>query len=149
MGTSVVDDPKDTPGVVVGRASHDLLNETVKGCDAGGSFAAAEDTGMMNVESGHIRPGSAATVLMFDAHRAFRRDGQCGMLAAPGLDAGLLVSGNDKFIVFQGFILPGALIQVQDSVRFDGEGGVPGEDPTAVVPGANGVIMEPPPNGAS
>ena len=83
MGTSVVDDPEDTPGVVVGRASHDLLNKTVKGCDAGGSFAAAKDTGMMNVESGHVGPGSATTVLMFDAHRAFRRDGQRGMLAPP------------------------------------------------------------------
>jgi hypothetical protein len=126
-----------------------LHNETVKGCDAGGSFAAAKDTGMMNVESGHVGPGTATTILWFDAHRAFRRDGQRGMLAAAGLDAGFLVSGDDKFIVFQGLILPAALIQVQDSVRFDGEGGVPGEDPTAVVPGANGVIMEPPPNRAS
>ena len=124
-------------------------NQTTKGCDAGGCFAAAKDTGTMNVESSDVGPRSATTVLMFDAHRALRRGGQRGMLAAPGLDAGLLVGGDDKFITFQGFIVPAALIQVQDSVGLDGEAGVPGKDPTAVVPGANGVVMEPPPNRAS
>ena len=42
---------------------------------------------------------------MLDAHRAFRRDGQSGMLAPPGLDAGLPVGGDDKFIIFEGFIV--------------------------------------------
>ncbi len=147
--TPVVDDPKDTSGVVVGRASHDLLNKTIKGCDTGSCFAAAKDTGTMHVESCDVGPGSATTILMFDAHRALRRSGQGWMLAPPGLDAGLLVGRDDKLISFEGFPFPGALIQIQDSVGLDGEGGVPGKDPTAVVPGANGIFMEPAPNGAS
>ena len=146
--TPIVDDPKDTPGIVVGRASHDLLDKTIKGGDASGCFATAKDTGTMNVESCDIGPGSATTILMFDPHRALRRGGQGGMLAPPGLDAGLLVGRDDKFITFEGFPFPGALIQMEDSVGLDGEGGVPREDPTAVVPGANGVFMEPPPDGA-
>jgi len=144
----IVDDPKDTPGIVVGRASHDLLDKTIKGGDASSCFATAKDTGTMNVESCDVGPGSATTILMFDAHRALRRWGQSGMLATPGLDAGLLVGRDDKFITFEGFTFPGALIQIKDSVGLDGEGGVPGKDPTAVVPGANGVFMEPPPDGA-
>ena len=147
--TPIVNDPKDTPGFVVGRASHDLLNKAIKGCDTSGCFAAAKDTGTMNVESCEIGPGSATTILMFDAHRALRRDRQSWMLAPPGLDAGLLVGGDDKFITFEGFGFPAALIQIQNSVGLDGEGGVPREDPTAVVPRANGVFMEPPPNGTS
>src|SRR5271154_3688037 len=148
MGTSVVDDPEDAPGVVVGRAGHDLLNKTVKRRNACGRFAAAKDTGMMNVECSDVGPRSATTILMFDAHRAPRRDGQRGMLAPPGLDAGLLVSGDDKFIAFEGFVVPGALIQIENSIGLDGEAGVPGKDPTTVKPRANGVIMEPPPNRA-
>src|SRR5271166_5902046 len=101
MGTSVVDDPEDTPSIVVGRASHDLLNQTTKGCDASGCFAAAEDTGTMNVESGDVGPGPAATVFMFNTHRAFGCNSQRGMLAPPGLDAGLLVGGDDKFVTFE------------------------------------------------
>ena len=147
--TPVVDDPKDTPGIVVGWACHDLLNQTIKGGAASGGFAAAEDTGTMNVESCDVGPGSAAAILIFDAHRALRRRGQSGMLAASGLDAGLLVGRDDKFIVFEGFTVPGALIQIQDPAGLDGEGRVAGEDPAAVVPGADGVLMEPPPNRAA
>jgi hypothetical protein len=126
-----------------------LLNQTIKGGAASGGFAAAEDTGTMNVESCDVGPGSAAAILIFDAHRALRRRGQSGMLAASGLDAGLLVGRDDKFIVFEGFTVPGALIQIQDPAGLDGEGRVAGEDPAAVVPGADGVLMEPPPNRAA
>jgi hypothetical protein len=149
VGTAIVDDPKDTPCVVVGRASHDLLNKTIEWCDAGGCFATAKDTGMMNVESSDVGPGSAPLVLMFDTHRTLGGSGQRRMFAATGLNAGLLVSRNDKFIAFEGLPFPGTLIQIQDPGGFDGEAGVAGEDPTAVVPGANGVLMEPPPDGTS
>jgi len=147
--TPIVDDPEDTPRIVVGRASHDLLDKTVKGGNAGGRFAAAEDTGTMNVESGDVGPGSATAVFVFDAHRALRRGAQGGMLAPPGLDAGFLVGRDDKFIIFEGFTFPDARIQIEDSAGHDGERGVSGEDPTAVIPGTNGVFMEPPPDGAS
>jgi hypothetical protein len=56
------------------------------------------------------------------------------VLAAPGLDAGFLVGRDDKFITFEGLTFPDALIQIEDSVGLDGECGVPGEDPTAVIP---------------
>ena len=58
--SSVIDDPENTPGVVVGRASHDLFDQTMESSDASGGFAAAKDACMVNVESGHISPGAAA-----------------------------------------------------------------------------------------
>ena len=71
----IVDDPKDTPGVVVRKTSHDLLNKTIKGSDASGCFAAAKDTGTMHVERCDVGPCAATTIFVFDAHRALRRDG--------------------------------------------------------------------------
>jgi hypothetical protein len=81
MRTSLVDDPKDTPGVVIGRASHDLLNQAIEGCDASGCFAAAKDASTMNVEGCDVSPGSATPIFMFNAHRTLRRGGQSLMLA--------------------------------------------------------------------
>jgi len=104
---------------------------------------------MVNVESSDVGPRSATIILVFDAHRALRRGGQAGMLAPPGLNPGLLVSGDDKFVVLEGFTFPGALVQIQNTVGLEGEFRVSREDPTAVIPGAKGVFMEPPPNSAS
>ena len=71
------------------------------------------------------------------------------MLATTRLNARLFVSRDDEFIAFEGFSFPEARIQIQDPVSLDGEVGVAGEDPTAVVPGTNGIFMEPAPNGAA
>jgi hypothetical protein len=73
---------------------------------------------------------------------------QRGMLAPPGLNAGLLVSRNDQLIVFEGFPLPVALIQVEDAAGLDSKVGIARKDPTAVVPRAKGVCVEPSTNGA-
>jgi hypothetical protein len=59
MRTPLADDPKDTPGVVIGRASHDLLNQAIEGCDASGCFAAAKDASTM--KSGQPLPEEAFT----------------------------------------------------------------------------------------
>jgi len=75
--------------------------------------------------------------------------GQRRMLAAAGLNAGLFVGGDHEFIVPEGFAVPAPLIEIEDATRLAGEVGVAREDPTAVVPRANGVLVEPAPNGAS
>jgi len=45
--------------------------------------------------------------------------------------------------------LPRSAIQIEDAVGFGGEIGIARKDPTAVVPRANGVLVEPAPDGAS
>jgi len=100
MGTAVVDDPKDASGVIVGRSGHDLLDEVKERNDAGGGLATAKDPSVMNIESGEVGPSAAAVVLVLDAHGAARGRRQSGMRAAAGLNAGLLVGRDVKFIVF-------------------------------------------------
>ena len=67
------------------------------------------------------------------------------MQAAAGLDAGLFVSREHPFILAQCASLPLALIQIQDPPGFERKIRIPGKDPTAMLPGTNGVLMEPPP----
>ena len=146
---SVIDDPEDTSGIVVGRASHDLFDQTMESSDAGCGFAAAKDAGMVHVERGHISPGAATLVFMLDTHGVFR-GGQLGwVLAVASLNAGLFVGRDDKFILLEGPVVPAASIQIQYPVGLNGKGRIAGEDPTAVIPGPNCVLMKPTPNGAS
>ena len=55
--------------------------------------------------------------------------------------------GDDEFISARGLALPAALVQVQDASGLPLELGVAGENPTAVLPGADGVLVQPTPNG--
>ena len=64
------------------------------------------------------------------------------------LDAGLLISGNDQFVLLEPAPLPDSLIQIEDATRLVGELRVPGEDPAAVLPGPNSVFIQPAPDGA-
>jgi len=52
VGRAIVDDPEHTAGRAVGGPGHDLLDQAVKRGDAATGFAAAEDTGLMNIQSG-------------------------------------------------------------------------------------------------
>lgn len=71
------------------------------------------------------------------------------MLAAAGLNAGLLVRGDHKLVGFQGSIVPLAGIEVENPSGLGGEIRIAREDPTAVIPRANGVLVQPAPDGAS
>src|SRR4029077_13414686 len=66
VGRAVIDNPEDTAGIIVGRPRHHLLAEPVKWRDAILLFTAAKDPGVVNVESGEVRPGAAAEVLVLD-----------------------------------------------------------------------------------
>jgi hypothetical protein len=63
------------------------------------------------------------------------------MNADARLNAGFLVGGDHVFIAAQRFALPAALVKVQDSSRFLLELRIAGENPTAVLPGADGVLI--------
>lgn len=70
MRAAIIDDPENTPGVIVGRPRHDLLDEAEEGHDAGGGFATANDGGAVNIEGGEVGPSAAAHVLVLDTHDA-------------------------------------------------------------------------------
>ena len=149
MGRTVVDNPEDAAGIVVRRSGHYLLDQAVKGCDAVLALAATKDPGMVDIQAGDVGPGPAAKVLMLDLHAAPRSAGASGVFPASGLDACFLVGGDHKLIVFQRLSSPFAGVKIQQSARFFGEVGIAREDPTAVIPRPDGVLMQPPPKSAA
>jgi hypothetical protein len=71
------------------------------------------------------------------------------MDAAPCLNAGLFVGGDDELIGSQGLAGPVAGIQIKDAAGLGGELRVAWEDPAAVIPGPNGILMKPAPDRAA
>lgn len=70
------------------------------------------------------------------------------MDAAASLNAGLFVGGDHEFIGLQRLVTPAAGIQIEDAAGLDGKQGVARKDPTAVIPGPNGILMKPAPDRA-
>jgi len=87
VGRAIVHDPEDAARVVVRRSSQHLLDQPVKGRNAVFEFAAAKDSGVVDVQGGDIGPGTATEVLVFDTHGCAWPAGLRGVFAAAGLDA--------------------------------------------------------------
>ena len=69
------------------------------------------------------------------------------MFAEAGLDAGFLVGAKHELVGEQGFALPLLGVQIEDASGLEGEIWSAREDPGAVLPGANGVLVQPAPHG--
>ena len=69
------------------------------------------------------------------------------MSSAPGLDAGLLVRREDELVFAQGGALPVSFVEIEDPPGFAPKVRIAREDPTAVPPGANGILVQPAPHG--
>ena len=74
------------------------------------------------------------------------RGGLAGVLARAGLDRRLLIRAHHEIAGLEQLPLPAALVQVQDPARLLGELRVAREDPRAVVPRADRVLPQPPPD---
>src|SRR5690606_30465917 len=98
MRGTVVHDPEHAAGGVVGWLAHDLIDQSLKGLDARGRFAASEQFDPMHVERGEIGPSAAALILVLDAHGHFRCDWQARVSPKPRLDDGLLVGRDDELV---------------------------------------------------
>ena len=71
------------------------------------------------------------------------------MFATACLNAGFLVGRDHELIVLQRFTFPSAGVQIEYAAGFVSEVGIAWEDPTTVVPGPNGVLMQPAPKRAA
>src|SRR5690242_5578444 len=67
------------------------------------------------------------------------------MEAAACLDAGLFVGREDKFVLVQFLSLPLALVEIQNPTGFEGKLRIAWENPAAMLPRTNGVLMQPSP----
>ena len=145
MRGPVVHDPEDASGVAVRGGGHHLIHEPPEGRDAGACFAATEELGAVDVECGKICPGATAYVLMLDLTGRSRLGWQSWVDSTTSLDTGLLVSGKHELVWFQGntFPLPG--VEVEDAASLDEELRIPWEDPAPMLPGTDGVFVQPAP----
>lgn len=149
MTRAVVHDPEDAAGFIVRWARHDWVHEAVKRSDAIFQFAATQHAGVVDIERRQVSPGSATLVLMFDAHRPAGLASPGSMPAGSCLDAGLPARRDHQLIVLQCLTVPKARVEIQDAARFQGKVRVARENPGSVLPGTEGILVQPSPDGAA
>src|SRR5581483_359147 len=109
----------------------------------------SEETTMMHIPSSVVGARSVAAVLVFDLHRASRGRRPCRMPAVPDLELSLLVRGDHEVVRSERLTIPDARVEVEDAAGFEGEVGIAREDPTAVSPGPDRVLVQPAPDGGT
>ena len=147
MSRSIIDDPKYPSGFFIRSLGHDLFYQTIKRGQAAFLFASAKDLGPMDIQCGDISPCPTATVFVFHLHRRAGLRGIGPMLPFSGLNAGFLISRQDKLIVAELFAVPNPLIKVEDATGFGSEIWISGENPTTMPPRLNSIFMKPAPYG--
>jgi len=143
----IVEDPKHPSCLTIGGASHDIVDESVEGDDSIAGFATAEDSDAVHVQRGEIGPSPQPFVFVFDLHREAWPSRQGRMASLPSLDAGFLIRADHEFVLSERAISPTSLVEIQDGAGFGGEVRVARENPTPMLPGADGVFTEPAPDG--
>jgi hypothetical protein len=147
VGGAVVDDPEDPSGLTVEALLHGLRDEAVEAGDAILSFTTADEPESMDVESGDVSPGSESPVFVLDSHGSPGLGSERWVFPRPSLDTGFLVGADHELVRSQPAALPYTVVEVEDPAGLVLEVGVAGEDPTPVLPGSNGVFVEPSPDG--
>ena len=149
MRRAIIDNPKDSLGAPIRLLLHDLVDESAEGFDTRGGFAAAKDFSALHIPGGQVSQRATPFIFKFHAHGFVGAGRQRGMQAKPGLDTGFLVGRNHVVARPQGLAVPLALIEIEHAFGLALEIGIAWKDPTAMLPGANGICIEPPPNGSS
>jgi hypothetical protein len=145
MSRAVVHNPKDSASRFVGLLAHDFADKPIHGSDSALDFTATEDFCPMDIPSCQVGPGAFAKVLVLDASGAARSWRECLLFAASGLNAALLVGGNNIVIRTQRGAFPNAFVKIEDRTGFIGEVGIAREDPGSMLPRAGGIAAEPAP----
>ena len=148
MGGAIVDNPKYAAGIIIGRPSHDLLNQSVKRGDSIARFTTAEHCGAVNVERSQIGPSAAPLIFVFNFHGRPGLRGQGRMKTTSGLNAGFFIGGDDEFIVMKRRLVPDAFVKIEDAPGFGSKFRIARKYPGAVLPGTNRVGVKPTPYGA-
>ena len=116
--------------------------------DARFRLATTEEFGPVHIERGKVGPSPAALILVFDLPCRAGSRGVAGVAAAC-LDTGLLVGRKHELIGLQRLSLPDSVIEIEEPAGRPRAGGIPRKQPAAVLPGADGVFVEPAPDGAA
>jgi len=149
MRRTVVHDPEQAFRRTVGFLGEYLGHQSTKRFNACRRFTASHDITTANVPSGQVLQRAVSFIFAFHALGSFPSRLQWWMDTAASLNAGLLVGTDDKVLVFQGFSLPMASVQVEDWPRLFQELRVSREDPVLVSPGPDGILDEDAPHAAA
>ena len=144
---AVVNDPKDPMGLAVGILTHDLLDQAVEGDNGAAGFATAVDLGLVDIPGGQIGPGTKASILMLDLEGRVGPGRQRGVATLAGLDGGFLIGAHDELIPAEGLTLPNALVEIEQTAGLGEKVRIAGKQPATMLPGPDGVLMEPAPDG--
>jgi hypothetical protein len=124
MSGTIIHNPEDPLGGLVGRLAHDLSNKAIHGSNAVLDFAAAEDLGTMHIPRCQVGPSAFAKVLVLDSHGASGSRRQSRLFAASGLNTGLFIRRDHEVVGAQRGVLPNALIQVKDTAGLGSKVGI-------------------------
>ena len=149
MGGTVVRDEEHVPRRTIGFLSHDLSDQALERRDPVLVLAAAEQPGAVHVPGGQISPRPGPRIFVLDTEWTAGRGRQWGMFAPPGLDAGLLVGGENIIPRPQHRIFPTSLVKIEDLASLAGELRITRENPGAMAPGPQSVLTEPAPKGGA
>ncbi len=148
MRRAIINDPKDPGSGPVGFLIHDLIHQAHEGLDPGLWFHATEYFPAMNIPDSQIVQSALASIFMFD-HSGFPRAGSNGgMAAVSGLDTGFLISRQDEVSFTQRLPFPNALIEVKNRRGPVHKSRITGKDPASIIPGTNGIRVQPAPQSA-
>ena len=144
---AVVNDPKDPMGMAVRILIHDLLDQAVEGDNGAAGFATAVDLGLVDIPGGQISPGTETSILMFDLEGRVGPRRQRGVATLAGLDGGFLIGAHDELVPAEGLTLPNALVEIEQTAGLGEKVGIAGKQPATMLPGPDGILMEPAPHG--
>ncbi len=71
------------------------------------------------------------------------------MASRPSLDAGFFICTQNKFVIFKRIAVPNFLVKVENLTCLDSELRIPGKNPGPMLPGPDGIFIEPSPYGAA
>ena len=149
MRRAVIDNPEDTLGFPVGGLLHNQVNQASKAFDPVALAAQPKELGAPNVPGCHVSQGSFPFVFVFNTAVAPRSARCSGCNASASLNTGFLIGRNNEIPVAQGFAVPCAMIQVQDSTCFPFEIRVPRPYPASITPRADSILSQPSPDGGA
>lgn len=148
MGRTIVNYQEDPPCFGIGRLTHNVVNKSIKGGYAASAFAPSKQFGTMDIKGCYVGPCAAPRVFMLHFHRRTRLGRIGRMTTAARLDAGFFVGRQNKLIIMKGMSIPNPFIEIQDSPCFLCKLRISGENPGAMPPRTNGILVKPSPYGA-
>lgn len=144
-GTPVCD-PKDTLCGAIWLLAHYLVYKPVKWFDSCTRLTPAAQFRSTRVPDRKVIDCSFSLILMLHTHAFMAAGRRTRVRASSGLNARLFVSRKYVISLMQPFSPPKSMIKVQHDSRLLCKLRVSRKDPTAVVPGTNSILLQPPPH---